>query len=1309
MSDDTAVGDATGAASFVVSFNIDQLTLGAGVAGLASPLPQFLSRAPAGTQAAAAWLPDLELSQAQTLLDLSSGAFGSYVAVADGDGNQLASAFVFVTAASGQAEGAAGVTLDAPVDLAATPLFGILLSGVKITDLGVTYASQAFAQGDIKLPSGAGGATEPYAAVPSGFSLTVTVDAGGSAQQFALPASGGDGAPGNAQSLQPAVRPLDAPADGPPVSWFAVQKSLGPLFIDRVGVTAASGTLGLALDASLATDVVDIELTGFMVTFNPSAVASAPPAVSLDGLAVSVDAGELQIAGNLTKTETAGTVEYDGALVIGIGSYAIDAAGSYTVVQGSPSLFVFGVAKGEFGGPPAFFVTGLAAGFGVNRALKLPAASQVATFPLIAAAEGTGAGDILGALAQLNTGGWVPPTPGEYWVAAGVTFRSFELIDGVALLTVEFGADLVIALLGMASLKQPSVADAGPPYAYVEITLEAVLRPKEGELSIEALLTPNSYLIDPSCQLTGGIAFDLWFGANEHAGDFVFTAGGYHPQFTVPTWYPSVPRLGFSWHVSDALQVTGDCYFALTPQCVMGGGLLSVTFAAGSLSAWFTAQADFIMYWRPFWIDVDVSISIGVSYTGTIGFISGTFTLELGVSVELWGPPLQGIAHVHWWVISFDVAINGGGRPGQNPATLADWGTFAKTSLPQTTTSPPKVGTVCQARPAGGLQSIVTSTAGETVWVFGGEALGISSETVIPASAVSIGGATAPAMLPGLAVSVYPLGNVQVTSVHQVCVCPWSGATWQPGQALPAGVDVSGWGWAVVGGNLPAALWGPRGSQTGPTLNSTAAVVACVTGAAGTGQPKIPVGITAAASALSLTPDPTRGLVLGTGPGGGPGPAPTGDTRAQVAATIDAAAVAALRTAVVSAANGSGLSAGLATGTLPLLAAEVYAVLTDQPMLGPVGTTGPPAAAAQVSAPVAGAAPATVTPGAAGPSGGVAPGGAVPAKPGTTAAPVLRALFRRSRPGAPTLATVADQWSAARESLLLAAQGTADQGKTVPVGAGTTAVWDLADGAQPALQCDTTVPLWIVALDGLQRPSQALVTGPAGAGPALPAGTRRVAVTARVGPAAPQAAGWYGGTVLRQIGSQALLAEGAVVRPQSPHGVPRHGPRRRRRGGRELGTVTGRELVERTWTRGPAGRTARGWIETYLPSWCLALVVAVAPAPGQDPAGEEAGVDPGPRLTGRYWAAGGSRPAAIPAEAAEIHRTGDVSLWLYLVADPGARPGEQLVVRAWAPEGWRLDGIFGFAARPAVLAGWPPAPAGPQDRDGSASSRVWWE
>ena len=451
---------------------------------------------------------------------------------------------------------------------------------------------------------------------------------------------------------------------------------------------AGSGALGLALDAALDTDVVSIQLTGFIITFTPGSMASVPPAVSLDGLAVAVDCGALQIGGSLVRTQGASGVEYDGSLLIRIGSYAINAAGSYTVIGGAPSLFVFGIAQGEFGGPPAFFVTGLAAGFGLNRALRLPAANQVATFPLIeAAAQGPGfaPAGVQGAqdaLAQLNSGGWVPPTLGEYWVAAGVAFRSFEIINGFALVTVEFGQELVIALLGVAALQLPTEVDGGPVFGYIEITLEAVLRPAAGVLSIEALLTPNSYVIDPACQLTGGIAFDLWFGSNPHAGDFVFTAGGYNPAFAVPSWYPTVPRLGFAWSLSDALQITGESYFALTPSCVMGGGLLAVTFAAGGLRAWFTAQADFIMYWRPFFFEIDVNISIGISYTGSIAFVSATFTVELGVAVELWGPPLRGVAHVNWWVISFDVSINGGGSPSPNASVLADWKAFASSSLP---------------------------------------------------------------------------------------------------------------------------------------------------------------------------------------------------------------------------------------------------------------------------------------------------------------------------------------------------------------------------------------------------------------------------------------------------------------------------------------------------------------------------------------------------------------------------------------------------------------------------------------------------
>ena len=89
----------SGKATLVLTFDLDKLAIGAGVAGLSSPLRQLLSAAPAGTEGALDWLPDLSLSEAETLLSLESGNLGAYVVVADADGNALASTLVFVAPA----------------------------------------------------------------------------------------------------------------------------------------------------------------------------------------------------------------------------------------------------------------------------------------------------------------------------------------------------------------------------------------------------------------------------------------------------------------------------------------------------------------------------------------------------------------------------------------------------------------------------------------------------------------------------------------------------------------------------------------------------------------------------------------------------------------------------------------------------------------------------------------------------------------------------------------------------------------------------------------------------------------------------------------------------------------------------------------------------------------------------------------------------------------------------------------------------------------------------------------------------------
>src|SRR5271169_3381934 len=102
---DTSAGGAAGRASLILTFDIDNLRIGAEVTGLSSPLQELIATLPPGTQAFLAWVPDLDLAQASTFLDLDSGALGAYVEVSDG-GTELASAYVSIVPVSGDTQAA---------------------------------------------------------------------------------------------------------------------------------------------------------------------------------------------------------------------------------------------------------------------------------------------------------------------------------------------------------------------------------------------------------------------------------------------------------------------------------------------------------------------------------------------------------------------------------------------------------------------------------------------------------------------------------------------------------------------------------------------------------------------------------------------------------------------------------------------------------------------------------------------------------------------------------------------------------------------------------------------------------------------------------------------------------------------------------------------------------------------------------------------------------------------------------------------------------------------------------------------------
>jgi hypothetical protein len=380
--------------------------------------------------------------------------------------------------------------------------------------------------------------------------------------------------------------------------------------------------------------------------------------LGLDGIDLSYRGGPISISGSFLKSEISvkgqKTIQYDGMAMIQAANFSITGFGSYASVDGRASLYIFAILHMELGGPPCFRVNGLAAGFGFNRKLTLPPIEEVYNFPLVRAALepnyfGSQPGNpIQAAMGKLQK--FIPPSLGDYWFAIGIRFSSFEMIQAFALLSVSFGNDVEIGLLGSAAVAIPKGIEPGKAIAYAELALRVVIKPSEGTIKMEARLTDESYVFYKDCHLTGGFAFYIWFGG-PRAGDFVLTLGGYHPKFIRPSYYPIVPRLGINWQVTKEMTITAGMYFALTPSCLMAGGKLSAVYQSSSVKVWFIVYADFLLSWKPFYYLIDIGISLGIEVD--LGIIS--IRIHLGAQLHLWGPEFAGLVQIDLTVITITV------------------------------------------------------------------------------------------------------------------------------------------------------------------------------------------------------------------------------------------------------------------------------------------------------------------------------------------------------------------------------------------------------------------------------------------------------------------------------------------------------------------------------------------------------------------------------------------------------------------------------------------------------------------------------
>ena len=715
------------------------------------------------------------------------------------------------------------------IDLSNLPLVGKFFPRDKTVRLSyqLQYGSATFTSADVSainavLPLGVHPLlTNTNGEMPSGLTLAVSMQIGESMVTFDLDlaASGSsndpnvdtyatnpDGTKAIPANQDPVVSQNSGGSDTP--KWFDIQKSLGPVHFNRIGVAYNSGTLTFTLDASFSLGGLEISLAGLSVS---SPLTRFEPHFDLSGLGISYSNAVMEIGGAFLKEHIGnpapeGYDEFDGATLLKMEELALGAIGSYAYVNGEPSLFIYTALDYPIGGPPFFFVTGLSFGFGYNRSLQMPSVGKVLEFPLVAEAisgsslpANAGKTELTAELEAIHS--YIPVSVGDMFLAAGICYTTFKLVDTTILLAASFGNRFELDVLGVSTLVVPPEANK-TALAVVQMTLKGSFIPDEGFVGLSGQLTSASYILSKNCHLSGGYAYYAWYGG-QHKDDFVVTIGGYHRHFKKPDHYPTVPRLSFNWRLDSHTKIKGDAYFALCPHALMAGGHLEATYKKGHLKAWFKASADFLVSWKPYHYEASVHVHVGGSYTYHF-FGTHHISVDVGADVKLWGPEFGGHARIKLSICSINVDF--GSSKGSRPGPIS-WASFNSSFLPQSN--------LCSVTVSSGMVS--KGSGGNDLGVVNPKELILLTDAFIPSKTVN----WSTTEITNTWNTLFGIGPMDISANHlystqTIMVEKHDGMNW---------TDYSShFAYTVKTKKVPAGLWGDKlnpGVNDAPLIDNT--------------------------------------------------------------------------------------------------------------------------------------------------------------------------------------------------------------------------------------------------------------------------------------------------------------------------------------------------------------------------------------------------------------------------------------------------------------------------------------------------------
>ncbi len=553
----------------------------------------------------------------------------------------------------------------------------------------------------------------------------------------------------------------------------------------------------------------------------------------------------------------------------------------FIVLRPDKTFFIYVTLSAASGtgitlGPIQF--TGIVFGYGYNRRAIIPTIENVADFPLVKIVMGQGGyqsedesfelhkqlakpiEDPIAIFEKMKN--YLVPELGQQFACGGVRFTIAGTIDCFALIVVQWGGgEIEISLLGLARFRLPRDTTARA-ICYVELQILMTLKPSEGTFKLQALLSNNSWVINSDCKLTGGFALFVWFDG-EHKGDIVVTLGGYHPRFRRPDHYPIVPRLGLNWTVNDNLTIKGGLYLAYTPSCGMLGAKLEAAFHSGRISAWFTAYLDVIINWDPPYFEAEIGISLRVEAR----FFLFSLSLTIAASIEMWGPPVGGIAHIDLTVVKFDIKFNDVPRQ-TKPELIKTWQQFCHKFLnlsgsdTRALKEPVAAFPIVQPNLAAGrnnLNNLPNARRQETqanpedeIWKVRADELELAAAAAVPVTTMNFGKVKTNSPPEGVQKRSMSGRSMMVTEpvkLETEGLCTRNSANDVGAHAMGKGiksvlnvtivrddisiveaVDVTDWTMEEEVGNLPAAVWQPGEPNMRPTEPTAKLIEGCITG-----------------------------------------------------------------------------------------------------------------------------------------------------------------------------------------------------------------------------------------------------------------------------------------------------------------------------------------------------------------------------------------------------------------------------------------------------------------------------------------------